>query len=47
MSLTPYHPASNGFAENADESFKSLMLRMRKDQWNINLSINTLVSYCY
>jgi len=40
----PYHPATNGAAENAVESFKNAMLKALKDPQNSHISIDTLVS---
>lgn len=39
----PYHPATNGSAENAVKSLKNGILKAVKDKLNKNVSLNTLI----
>ncbi|XP_060810140.1 uncharacterized protein K02A2.6-like isoform X1 [Amyelois transitella] len=40
----PFHPATNGFAENAVKTFKSALLKALKDKSNHNTSFETLMN---
>ncbi|XP_022165223.1 uncharacterized protein K02A2.6-like, partial [Myzus persicae] len=42
-SSPPYHPATNGSAENAVKSLKNSILKAVKDKTNKNVSLNTLI----
>lgn len=39
----PYHPATNGSAENAVRSLKNGILKAKKDKINKNVTLNTLI----
>lgn len=39
----PFHPATNGFAENAVRSFKSGMMKALRDKSNVQVSFETLM----
>jgi len=46
LTSPPYHPATNGAAENAVKSFKSAIYKMMKDKKNVNVLMSTLISRC-